>query len=258
MREAWVSILANLVALVAIYSAFSVAIAIAQALGPATPINQVFTLAGAVVLGLVGVSGALFKLSDWFARHIEIGDEEPSSQDAAHPANGGPQQPQHAALDASTVYFGIAGVRFRLESQALMRQHLFGLGGPPWYEPLVGTGRARRRYRLVGLRGGLRRRLVARSGDLVVLGAGRLAGIAQCGSCGRALRGHRGSAPPAGLPRRLQRLLVLVCLARRLAGLAQAGDDPGALCQRLPGERRPRLPGADGEQHADDLCATRC
>ena len=136
MREAWVSILANLVALVAIYSAFSVAIAIAQALGPATPINQVFTLAGAVVLGLVGVSGALFKLSDWFARHVEIGDEEPSSQDAAHPANGGPQQPQHAALDASTVYFGIAGVRFRLESQALMRQHLFGLGGLPWYEPL--------------------------------------------------------------------------------------------------------------------------
>ena len=136
MREAWVSILANLVALVAVYSAFSVAIAIAQALGPATPINQVFTLAGAVVLGLVGVSGALFKFSDWFARHIEIGEEEPASPDAAHPANGGPQQPQHAALDASTVYFGIAGVRFRLESQALMRQHLFGLGGLPWYEPL--------------------------------------------------------------------------------------------------------------------------
>ena len=31
---------------------------------------------------------------------------------------------------------------------------------------------------------------------------------------------------PAGLPRRLQRLLVLVCLARRPAGVAQAGDDP--------------------------------
>ena len=136
MREAWVGILANLVAVVALYSAFSVAIAIAQALGPATPINQVLTLASAVVLGLVGVSGALFKLSDWFARHVEIGDEEPSSQDAAHPANGGPQQPQHAALDASTVYLGIAGMRFRLESQALMRQHLFGLGGLPWYEPL--------------------------------------------------------------------------------------------------------------------------
>ena len=53
MREAWVSILANLVALVAIYSAFSVAIAIAQALRSATPTNQVLTLAGAVVLGLV-------------------------------------------------------------------------------------------------------------------------------------------------------------------------------------------------------------
>ena len=135
MREAWVSILANLVALVAVYSAFSVAIAIAQALGPATPINQVLTLAGAVVLGLVGVSGALFKLSDWFARHVEIGEEEPSSEDAAQSARGDPQQ-QHATLDASTVYMGIGGLRFRLESQALMRQHLFGLGGPPWYEPL--------------------------------------------------------------------------------------------------------------------------
>ena len=82
MREAWVSILANLVALVAIYSAFSIAIAIAQALEPATPINQVLTLAGAVVLGLVGISGALFKLSDWFARHVEIGEEEPASSDA--------------------------------------------------------------------------------------------------------------------------------------------------------------------------------
>ena len=91
MREAWVSILANLVALVAVYSAFSIAIAIAQALGPATPINQVLTLAGAVVLGLVGISGALFKLSDWFARHVEIGEEEPSSEDAAHPARGDPQ-----------------------------------------------------------------------------------------------------------------------------------------------------------------------
>ncbi|MDE2994249.1 MAG: hypothetical protein OXU67_10240, partial [Chloroflexota bacterium] len=133
MREAWVSILANLVALVAIYSAFSIAIAIAQALGPATPINQVLTLAGAVVLGLVGVSGALFKLSDWFARHVEIGEEEPASPDAAQPAR---EDPQHAALDASTVYMGIGGLRFRLESQALMRQHLFGFGGQPWYEPL--------------------------------------------------------------------------------------------------------------------------
>ena len=79
---------------VAIYSAFSIAIAIAQALGPATPINQVLTLAGAVVLGLVGVSGALFKLSDWFARHIEIGEEEPASSDAAQPALVG--DPQHA------------------------------------------------------------------------------------------------------------------------------------------------------------------
>ncbi len=133
MREAWVSILANLVAVVALYSAFSVAIAVAQALGPATPINQVLTLAGAVVLGLVGVSGALFKLSDWFARHIEIGEEEPSSEEAAQSAR---RDPQRAALDASTVYMGIGGVRFRLESQALMRQHLFGLGGTPWYEPL--------------------------------------------------------------------------------------------------------------------------
>ena len=136
MREAWVSILANLVALVAIYSAFSVAIAIAQTLGPATPINQVFTLAGAVVLGLVGVSGALFKLSDWFARHVEIGEEEPASPDAAQLARGDPLEHQRAALDASTVYMGIGGLRFRLESQALMRQHLFGRGGPPWYEPL--------------------------------------------------------------------------------------------------------------------------
>lgn len=136
MREAWVSILANLVALVAIYSAFSIAIAIAQALGPATPINQVFTLAGAVVLGLVGISGALFKLSDWFARHVEIGEEELTSPDAAQSARGDPQQQQRAAMDASTVYYGIGGLRFRLESQALMRQHLFGLGGPPWYEPL--------------------------------------------------------------------------------------------------------------------------
>ena len=136
MREAWVSILANLVALVAIYSAFSVAIAIAQALGPATPINQVLTLAGAIVLGLVGVSGALFKLSDWFARHIEIGEEEPTSSDAAQPARRDPEHARGAALDASTVYMGIGGLRFRLESQALMRQHLFGLGGLPWYEPL--------------------------------------------------------------------------------------------------------------------------
>ena len=136
MREAWVSILANLVALVAIYSAFSIAIAIAQALGPATPTNQVLTLAGAVVLGLVGISGALFKLSDWFARHVEIGEEEPASSDAAQPARGDPEHARGAALDASTVYMGIGGLRFRLESQALMRQHLFGLGGPPWYEPL--------------------------------------------------------------------------------------------------------------------------
>ena len=136
MREAWVSILANLVALVAIYSAFSIAITIAQALGPATPINQVLTLAGAVVLGLVGVSGALFKLSDWFARHIEIGEEEPASSDAAQAARRDPQHARGAALDASTVYMGIGGLRFRLESQALMRQHLFGLGGIPWYEPL--------------------------------------------------------------------------------------------------------------------------
>ena len=136
MREAWVSILANLVALVAIYSAFSVAIAIAQTLGPATPINQVLTLAGAVVLGLVGVSGALFKLSDWFARHVEIGEEEPTSLDAAQPARRDPQRARADALDASTVYMGIGGLRFRLESQALMRQHLFGLGGTPWYEPL--------------------------------------------------------------------------------------------------------------------------
>lgn len=136
MREAWVSILANLVALVAIYSAFSIAIAIAQALGPATPMSQVFTWASAVVLGLVGVSGALFKLSDWFARHIEIGEEEPASSDAAQAARRDPQHARGAALDASTVYYGIGGLRFRLESQALMRQHLFGLGGPPWYEPL--------------------------------------------------------------------------------------------------------------------------
>ena len=136
MREAWVSILANLVALVAIYSAFSVAIAIAQALRPATPTNQVLTLTGAVVLGLVGVSGALFKLSDWFARHIEIGEEEPSSEEAAQSARGDPQHARGAALDASTVYMGVGGLRFRLESQALMRQHLFGLGGIPWYEPL--------------------------------------------------------------------------------------------------------------------------
>ncbi len=136
MREAWVSILANLVALVALYSAFSIGIAVAEALGPATPISQALMLAGAVVLGLLGISGALFKVSDWFARHVEVGEEEPSSQDAARPADGDPQHPRRATPDASTVYFGIAGLRFRLESQSLMRQHLLGLGGPPWYEPL--------------------------------------------------------------------------------------------------------------------------
>ncbi len=136
MREAWVSILANLVAVIALYSAFSIAIAVAQALGPATPISHVLTLAGAVVLGLVGVSGALFKVSDRFARHVEIGEEEPSSEDAAQSARRDPQHPRRAALDASTVYMGLGGLRFRLESQALMRQQLFGLGGTPWYEPL--------------------------------------------------------------------------------------------------------------------------
>ena len=129
MREAWVSILANLVALIALYSAFSVAIAIAQALGPATPTSQVLTLAGAVVLGLVGVSGAVFKLSDRFTRHVEAGEADPSSPEGTQPAHGSPP-------DASTVYLGLGGLRFRMEAQALMRHQLLGLGGPPWYEPL--------------------------------------------------------------------------------------------------------------------------
>ena len=63
----------------------------------------------------------------------------------------------------------------------------------------MGAGRARWRDRLVGLRGAFCRRLGTWSGDVVVLGAGRPAGRAQRGDCGRALRGYGGSAARAGL-----------------------------------------------------------